>query len=407
MPAECSNELVFSDIRVLDLAGEMGVYCGKLLADLGAEVIKVEPPGGDPIRRVGPFVDDDPHPEKSLYWFQFNTNKKSITLDITTADGKEILRRLAATSDIIIETFAPGHMDDLGLGYEKLSSENQGLIMTSITPFGQTGPYRDYKASDLIGLAMGGQLYLAGMPNEPPVQAGGSQGFNQASLHAAVGVLTALHFRDFTGEGQHVDVSMQEAVTLSMETAMQFWDLNKHIRQRTGHEHRTAGYGLYPCQDGFVSLMAGLRLQGWENMVAWMNEEGHGLELAKEEWLARPYRNEHVDEGDAYIIPWLLEHTVQAIVDGLQARHSIAMPVSTPKDLVESLQLNARGFYIEVDHPELSAKYKYPGAPYRFNHIQLRIAHRAPLIGEHNLEIFGELGLSRQELIALKGAGVI
>ncbi|MBI2864394.1 MAG: CoA transferase [Chloroflexi bacterium] len=405
MPTEPSTESVYSDLRVLDLAGEMGIYCGKILADLGAEVIKVEPPGGDSCRRIGPFVGDEPHPEKSLYWFQFNTSKKSITLDITTADGKDLFRKLAATADVIIETFAPGYLDGLGLGYEALGRENPGLIMTSITPFGQTGPYRDYKASDLVGIAMGGQLYLAGTPGEPPVQAGGSQGYNQASLHAVVGTLIALHCRDIGGEGQQIDVSMQDAVTPSMETAAPFWVMNKHIRKRTGHEHRAAGYGLYPCRDGFVSLMSGAR--AWEPLIAWMNEEGYGLDLAGEEWLSRAFRGEHVDEGDAHIIPWCLDHTMRELIEGLQARHTIAMPINTPKDLVESPQLNARNFFVEVDHPELGAKYRYPGSPYRFSHIEWRIAHRAPLIGEHNLEIFGQLGLSRQEIIALKGAGVI
>ncbi|MDO8670530.1 MAG: CoA transferase [Dehalococcoidia bacterium] len=408
MSTELSNESIYSDLRVLDLAGEMGAYCGKLLADLGAEVIKVERPGGDATRRIGPFVGDDPHPEKSLYWFQFNTSKKSVTLDIATADGKDIFRKLAATSDIIIETFSPGYMDSLGLGYEELSKDNPGLIMTSITPFGQTGPYRDYKASDIVGLAMGGQLYLAGMPGEPPLQAGASQAYYQANLHAAVGTLIAVHFRDGSGLGQYIDLSMQEAITLSMETAMQYWDMNRHLRKRTGHDHRSPGHGVYPCQDGFVCLMASAGAgKGWAPMVSWMNEEGQGQELAGSEWLDRYYRIDHLDEGDAYIMPWLLDHTVQDAVDGLQARHCIAMPVNTPKDLLESPQLRSRDFYVQVAHPELSAEYEYPGAPYRFNHIEWRISHRAPLIGEHNQEIFEGLGLTGQDLIALRGAGVI
>ncbi|MDO8672506.1 MAG: CoA transferase [Dehalococcoidia bacterium] len=405
MAREQFDELIYNDLRVLDLTGEMGVYCGKLLADLGAEVIKIENPGGDAIRNIGPFVGDDPHPEKSLYWFQFNTSKKSITLDINTADGNAIFRRLAATSDIIIETFPPGYMDSLGLSYEILRREHPELIMTSITPFGQTGPYKDYKASDLIGVAMGGQMYLAGFPEEPPVRAGGSQGYYQSSLQATVGTLIALHFRDISGRGQHIDVSMQQAVSLSMETAMQFWDLNKHVRKRTGAQNPRAAYGVYPCKDGYVALQAGV--YGWEALVAWMNEEGHAKELVDQRWVDHQYRRLHTDEIDAWLIPWLLDHTMEELYVGSQARKILATPVNTPKTLVESTQLNARDFFVEVDHPELGACYKYSGSPYRFDQIKWRLAHRAPQIGEHNLVIYGELGLSSDDLVALAGAGVI
>ncbi len=405
MASERSDELVYSDLRVLDLAGEMGVYCGKLLADLGAEVIKVERPGGDPMRNIGPFAGDNPHPERSLYWFQFNTSKKGITLDITTEDGKSIFRKLASTADIIIETFPPGHMDRLGMGYEALSEGNPALIMTSVTAFGQTGPYKDFRASDMIGVAMGGQMYLAGFPEEPPVRAGGSQGYSQASLHAAVATLIALTARDITGRGQRVDVSMQQAVTLSMETAMQFWDLNKYVRTRTGLEHRTPGWGIYPCKDGSIALQT--TRSSWGELVAWMNEEGHGLELAEAPWKDSMYRSQHLDEADVVLIPWLLEHSMIELYLGLQARHFVAMPVSSPRDLVENTHLNGREFFVDVEHPELDEEHKYPGAPYRFNDIKWRIARHAPLIGEHNLEIFGQLGLSRQDIIALKGAGVI
>ena len=248
-------------------------------------------------------------------------------------------------------------------------------------------------------------MYLAGMPDGPPVQTGGEQGHYQANLHAAVGTLIALYVRDISGQGQQVDVSMQEAVTLAMETAMQYWDLDKNIRMRMGVDHRMAAYGVYPCKDGFICLLTALR--GWGQMVAWMNEEGHGLGLAGKEWLEMPYRAAHVDEADGMIIPWLLDHTMQELVDRLQASNAVAMPVSSPKDLVESPQLNARDFFVQVHHPELAATLKYLGAPYRFDQISWRIARRPPLVGEHNLEIFGDLGLSKEEMVTLKGAGVI
>jgi crotonobetainyl-CoA:carnitine CoA-transferase CaiB-like acyl-CoA transferase len=167
----------------------MGLYCTKQLADLGADVIKVEPPGGDPVRSIGPYYHDEADPNKSLYWFHFNTSKKSITLDIESSDGMKIIKRLVKTSDVLVETFQPGYLDRIGLGYSALKEINPGLIMTSITPFGQTGPYKDFKASDLIGLAMGGFLFICGWEDEPPTRVGGSQAYNMASINACSNAL--------------------------------------------------------------------------------------------------------------------------------------------------------------------------------------------------------------------------
>ena len=164
------QDTLLGDIRVLDLAGPPGVYCAKLLADLGADVIKIERPGGDPLRNIGPFFHDEPDPEKSLYWFQFNTSKRSITLNLDSADGREILEKLVAKADVIVETFPPGHLEQMGLGYGTLRELNPRLILTSITPFGQTGPYQDFKGSDIIAQAMGGLMNLAGFPEDPPLR---------------------------------------------------------------------------------------------------------------------------------------------------------------------------------------------------------------------------------------------
>jgi crotonobetainyl-CoA:carnitine CoA-transferase CaiB-like acyl-CoA transferase len=195
------QETLLGDIRVLDLADQKGVYCTKLLADLGADTIRIETPGGDPMRHVGPFLHDEPDPEKSLYWFQFNTSKRGITLNLETADGREILRQLAGKADVMVETFPPGHLDEIGLGYSNLRQVNPGLVLTSITPFGQTGPHRDFKGSDLIAQAMGGLMYLAGFAEDPPYKLHGSQAYHSASVQAAVGTMVALNARELTGRG--------------------------------------------------------------------------------------------------------------------------------------------------------------------------------------------------------------
>ncbi len=229
-----------SDLHVLELPGAVGAYCGKLLADLGADVIKVEPPGGDPSRHIPPFFHDDPHPEKSLYFFAFNTSKRSITLDLTRADGRALFRRLARQADVVIDAFPPGHMDSLGIGYQSLRQENPGLVYCSITGFGLWGPHAHYKASDLIAVAMSGMMYLAGFPEDPPNRPYGDQSHYCASVQAAAGILMAILYRDRTGQGQLVEVSMQEALAMNQETAIQYWDLRQELRQRQGEGRRLA-----------------------------------------------------------------------------------------------------------------------------------------------------------------------
>ena len=247
------QETLLGDIRVLDLTGEAGVYCTKLLADLGADVLRIEPPGGHPMRNLGPFVNNEPDPDKSLYWFHFNTSKRGITLNPENADGRKIFKRLVESAHVLVETFPPGYMEKIGLGYDVLKEVNPRLIYTAITPFGQTGPYRNFLASDMVAQAMGGLMFLAGFPEDPPYQLGCSQAYHSASVHAAVGTMIALYAADDIGQGQFVDVSLQESVLMSMETAMQHYDIRKEIRQRVGREEPTVpGIGLYPCKDGYV-----------------------------------------------------------------------------------------------------------------------------------------------------------
>ncbi|GAJ12047.1 unnamed protein product, partial [marine sediment metagenome] len=228
MAEEEKTEGALSPCRVLDITDEKGLYCGKLLGDLGADVIKIERPGGDPARRIGPFYHDEPDPERSLFWFALNTSKRGITLDIESADGQEILKKLVKSADFVIESFPPGYLDKLGLSYSALEKLNPGIIMVSITPFGQTGPYKDYKAPDIVAWAMGGQTYLYGDPDRPPVRISHhSHAYLHAAAEAAVGAMMALYHREMTGEGQQVDISIQESAARSSQRFISSWDMIK------------------------------------------------------------------------------------------------------------------------------------------------------------------------------------
>ena len=391
------------DLRVLDLAGRIGLYCTKQLADLGADVIKIEPPGGDPTRAIGPFYHGEENPEKSLYWFQFNTNKKSITLNIESPEGKRLLKRLVKTADIVVETFRPGYLDSLGLSYSTLKKSNPRLIMTSITPFGQTGPYKDFKASDLIGLALGGFLFICGWEDEPPSRVGGSQAYNMASIHATTATLIALYHRDITGEGQHIDVSMQQCVAHSLQWVPQMYDLQKRIMCRSGR----LGVPLQECKDGWTNFIA---LFDWDLLVDWLKSGGGAADLDDDkykdmDYQIRPEVRQHITEvTDAFT----KSHDKRWVCEEGQNRGVIAIPCNNAKDVVENPQLVLRNFFVDVEHPELNDTLKYPGAPYRFAETPWKIRRRSPLIGEHNNEIYKkELGLTSKQIAALKEQGVI
>ena len=398
-----SNNAALDDLRVLDLAGPMGLYFTKQLADLGADVIKIEPPGGDPTREIGPFYHNEIDPEKSLYWFHFNTNKKSITLDIETDEGKEIFKKLVKTTDIVVETFPPGYLKKIGLGYPALKKINPKLIMTSITPFGQTGPYKDFKASDLIGLAAGGFLFICGWEDEPPSRVGGSQAYNVASIHACTATLMALYNRDITGKGQHIDVSMQQCVAHSLQWVPQMYDLQKRIMVRSGR----LGVPLQECKDGWTNFIA---LFDWDLLVDWLKSGGGAADLDDDkfkdmDYQIRPEVRQHITEvTDAFT----KSHDKRWVCEEGQKRGIIAIPCNNAKDVVEIPQLVLRNFFVEVEHPELGKTFKYPGAPYRFAETPWKIKRRAPLIGEYNNEIYKkELGFTAAQIASLKKRKVI
>ena len=295
--------------RVLDLSGPMGVYCGKLMADMGADVIKVEPPLGDAMRQDGPFVSDQESPESSLDWLHFNTNKRSITLDITSADGAALFRRLADRSDVLLESSPPGYMDSLGLGWNDLSIENPGLIYASLTPFGQTGPYKDYKASDLIGFAMGGYMFVTGWPHTPPTRLWGSQAYHTVSNRAYIAILLAVYHQMATGQGQRIDVSMQEAVVATTEHVNTVYSYEGIPAVRCGFRHGGQFVATWRCKDGYVSITTNTQ-KAWDDLRAWMDRDGMAGDLMEERYndrfILRGDLSQHIED---LIQEWTLLHS--------------------------------------------------------------------------------------------------
>ncbi|MDP6127734.1 MAG: CoA transferase [Dehalococcoidales bacterium] len=415
---EEKTEGMLSPYRALDLTDEKGLLCGKILGDLGADVIKIERPGGDVARSLGPFYHDEPDPEKSLFWFALNTSKKGVTLDIETADGQEIFKSLVEDADFVLESFPPGYLDKLGLGYAALQKSNPGIIMVSMTPFGQTGPYRDWKTSDIVAWAISGNMMPWGDPDRPPIRIGHhSHAYLDAGVDGAMGAMAALYHRGSTGKGQQVDVSVLESAAHNHPHLPNAWDLRKTLQGRgqdqvPGASHRTIQ--IWPCKDGYVSWSHGGRspLAPSLPLIGWMESEGVTTDFLKEFDWNRPdfpaISQEEMDQIDEPTARFFLTHTKAELMAGAIKYKIMLYPVATTADMLENEQLAARGFWEEVEHSELGATITYPGAFFCTNEVPPRISRRAPLIGEHNEEIYsGKLGISKENLIILKQANVI
>ncbi|MGA2466791.1 MAG: CoA transferase [Thermodesulfobacteriota bacterium] len=404
----------------LDLTDEKGILCGKILTDLGGEVIKVERPGGDPSRGIGPFYQDIPHPEKSLYWFAFNTGKKSITLDIEKRDGKAIFLKLVKKADFVIESFSPGFMERLGLGYSTLSRINPRLIMVSISPFGQEGPYKDYKGPDLVVWALGGMLYICGDADRAPVRISFPQSYAHGGAAGAAAALIALYHRKNTGEGQHVDVSAQQCMEWTTAEIVQIWEMNRLKVGRTGQfrVRPTTGARLreiWPCKDGFICfrVMGGQVGAGFmKALVEWMDHEGMCNDYLRErKWeeldLGKVTQEEY-NLAEEPIGRFFLPHTKAELLEEAVKRRIQLLPVNTNEDIFNDPHLSIRNFWKELEHPELGTTILYPGPFAKFSEASCGPWRRAPLIGEHNEEVYrGEIGLSQSELILLKQNNII
>jgi CoA:oxalate CoA-transferase len=399
------TERAFSGIRVLDFTqGIGGPYCTKLLADFGAEVIKIEPPDGDTTRKSGPFLNDIADPETSGTFFYLNTNKKSVTLNLNTDQGVAISKKLVKTANVLVENFAPGTMSKLGLDLEILKRENPGLVITSITAFGQTGPYRDFKANNLTLSGMGGTMYTnrpGRKPEERPVKAGGAQAEYSTGVLSFIATVAALMNTETTNRGISVDISAMECVVSTLMGNIAEYSY-------LGFSRRTNPYPIhgYPqgdaveCRDGWISLTPGI---GGAPNIAFLIEQP---ELEETPLLAEPRtRMAEPEKFDALIHPWLKEHDKWEITKTAQELRLAFTPVLSPKELLDDEQIKSREYFARIDHPKMG-QVTYPGAPAKLNGTPWRPG-RAPLLGEHNEEILGKLNISKQELVDLHNQGII
>lgn len=399
------NQKALQGIRVLDLSRRIsGPYCTKMMAAFGAEVIKVEKPGrGDPARQTGPFLHDQPHPETSALFLYLNTGKKGITLDPEQPSGAALLKRLIRDADVLVENFRPGYMNSLGLDYKTLEGPNPGLIMASITGFGQNGPYRDFKGGRLVENALSGYMYINGDPGREPLAGGGEQPAYQGGLHAYTGIMAALISRQMTGKGQYIDVSIMECMAALHQFTVNRYVYSGKIQKRTGNRYLWSHpITIYPCQDGYVSISASTDDQA--EMLLQLMEMPHLLQDPRFETGFR--RLAHADEFDALVRPWFLQRTRKEIIESCQDWRVPAAPVNEIPDLLEEEQYRARDFWVELDHPE-AGKHPYAGPPFRLPETPAEY-NRAPLLGEHNEEVYLDLpGLTRTEMDRLRQEGII
>jgi len=381
-------------------------YCGKMLADLGAEVVKVEKPGqGDTARQRGPFLENKPGKERSGLFLYLNTNKLGVTLNLEKTTGKKIFRKLIENTDVLIEDAKPGRMATLGLGHDDLKSLNPALIMTSITPFGQTGPYQHFKGSDLIAWQMGGAGYVtprfAGTTEQEPLRTAQLASFI-AGINAAVATMGALRAQRRTGVGQHVDVSQMEAVILLISEHIGYptyenWSPSRAARPWAAPRH------FFRCKDGWVYLYVD-EPHHWERFIEVMGNP----EWAKVELFEHKYsRGDHWESLQPLLAQWVKDKTKAEIFEIGKTRGIPLTPGNSVADVLKSRQLNERKYFVNIEHPE-TRKLTYPGAPYKFSKTPWTIRKPAPLLGQHNKEIYCDrLGYSSTELVEMYRAGII
>ncbi len=413
--------MMLAPYRVLDLCEQSGCLTGKILAELGADVIKVEPPGGDPARMTGPFVDNEAHPEHSLSWIAYNSSKRGVTLDITSERGRRLLLRAVEDADFLLESFPPGYLEQLGLGYPRLREINAGLIRVSITPFGQQGPYASYLAGDLEVMALSGAMSLAGEPDGPPLRVSHPQAAQWTGAEAAMAALIALFHRHTSGMGQHVDVSAQGAAMSILAHAPVFWDLSQINIGRAGafmsgrNVHGAKMRVFWPVKDGWVNFIlyggaAGVKTN--RGLVDWMESKGGAPRLLKElDWqrfnIAQATQAE-IDEIEVHISEFFRGLTKAEFLEGVTQREMLGYPVSTTKDIYEDPQLDSRQFWQNVPHDDLQRTVRMPGAFARFTCGETWVRSAAPRLGQHNVEFWvHELGVAQSEFEALTQEGVI
>lgn len=393
-------------LQVVELGRRFAAsYATKLMADLGATVVKVEPPGGDPVRGLPPFAGGQPHPEKSGTFLYLNCNKQGVTLDTTNPRGRQVLDRLLARADILVHDYEPDDATAAGISWDRVHSVNPKLIMTSITPFGLSGPYRDFKAYDLTLASAGGWTTVNGMPGDPsmpPLRAFGHQTAFQAGANAALATMGATVWRLKSGEGQHIEVSAQECISSILELTYVMWPYMGLEVVRYG-QRPLHPIDFFECKDGWIFVLC-LEEKQWRSFVRMMGNP----EWAEWEVFANGFvRASNWDALKPFIAEWVADWTVDDLYRAAQEKRIPFAPVSTMADLLDSPHLKARGFFAEIAHPEAGTA-TYPGAPYKLMKTPWEIRSPAPTLGQHNQVVLGEqLGVGPDELKALQAAGVI
>lgn len=388
---------IYSDMKVLELADVGGMYCGKMLAAMGAQVMKIEKPGGDQSRFMGPFAPGGDSAEKSLSFAYYNTGKRDMTLDITSPKGKEIFLKLIAETDVLLETFRPGELESMGLGYDTLRAVNPGLIHASVTPFGQTGRHSSWRAdSDLIVDAMGGCMAEVGYVGKAPLHIGYDIMASASGMYALFAIQAAYHGRLSTGEGVHIDISQQECVAKWRSQALGFAQVNE-VDQVRKIEGKGVRQGLVNCKDGFCFVMIGGK---WKELMGWFSDTGMDVSVFDDPKYL-PHTYEVLTRWDQTLLDYFnalgSHYTKSEFMKEGQRRRIPAAAVDLPETLLENEQYKARGFYVDVDHPVIG-KYKYPGAPFIMTESPLSADVPAPALGQDTDEVLRRLNYDAAEL---------
>ncbi len=412
---------MLSPYRILDLCSEHGHLCGKLLGDLGARVVPVEQPGGAPARFEGPYLNGQADPEQSLSWLALNTSKKGVTLELTKAEGQELFLKLVAKCDAVVESYPHGYLDNLGLGYEELRKVKPDLVMTSITPFGDRGPYSRYQAGDLVVWALSGLAYICGDPDRRPVRISLAQTFLHVGADAAAGTVMALYHRGKTGKGQRVKVSAIKAMERVAYTAHTLYDARSKTLKRSGSNLRIPPMGtvtplIWPCADGHVAFyLFGGNMGAVSNpaLTAWMGEQGLATETMKNmDWPKFDIGRTPQEEIDEQIVGpigrFFKGMSQKELWEQGVKRRVMVYPVNDVRGVLSHPQLAERDFWVELEHPVLGASFTYPGAFLKTAPGLCQVRGPAPSMGQDNEEIYSEwTGLSDAEIAALAQQGII
>ena len=391
-------------VKVLDLTHYIaGPYCTKLLADFGAQVIKIERPGGDPARDMPPFYHDERHPEKSLPFLYLNTAKRSVSLNLKSAQGIHILRELAKDADILVENFSPRVMPSLGLDFPTLRELNPALVMVSISNFGQTGPYRDYKATDMVEYALGGLMYIFGSYDREPLKHAFNQAQFKAGTNGAAAALMALYHHRSTGQGQHVDVSIQESVASALRDVTSNFTYFGAVRRRQPN-HSGDLTRLRAVSDGYILPNPGIggRLN-WNTVVEFLEAP----ELDDDKFRTPTARLENAEELGKILDRIFLSKNKMDIFYRAHQKRFIYGVIDSLEEVMASPQNLAREGFVEVDHP-VAGTFRYPGAPVKLSETPWDGLQPAPTLGQHTQEVFSQrLGYTAADLEELSGMGVI